>query len=74
MAIAILGLNDEPGWANLFAMNFLGAIFAYAFMAFVLGWGVLQAVHGNYWLLVIGFVAYMAMLIKLGCLPPKTGH
>ncbi|HYG23117.1 MAG TPA: hypothetical protein VEH04_10065 [Verrucomicrobiae bacterium] len=55
-------------------MNFLGAIFAYAFMAFVLGWGVLQAVHGNYWLLVIGFVAYMAMLIKLGCLPPKTGH
>ncbi len=53
-------------------MKFLASIFVYAFMAFILGWGILQAVHGSYWLLTIGFLGYMALLIKLGCLPPKT--
>jgi hypothetical protein len=53
-------------------MKFLGSIAAYGAMAFILGWGILQAVHGYYWLLTVGFLGYMAMLIKLGCLPPKT--
>ena len=71
---AIHHLNATARFANIRAMKFLGAIFAYAAMAFILGWGILQAVHGHYWLLTIGFLGYMAMLIKLGCLPPKTHH
>lgn len=55
-------------------MKFLGSIFAYLAMAFVLAWGILQAFHGNFWLLAIGVLGYMTLLIKLGCLPPKGSH
>ncbi|MGN6554734.1 MAG: hypothetical protein ACTHLW_13580 [Verrucomicrobiota bacterium] len=41
-------------------------------MALILGWGILQAVHGSYWLLAGGFLGYLALLGKIGCLPPKT--
>jgi hypothetical protein len=55
-------------------MKFLGAIIAYAVMAWILGWGILQAVHGSYWLLIFGVVGYLALFAKLGCLPPKSHH
>ena len=53
-------------------MKFLGAIVAYAVMALILGWGILQAVHGSYWLLVFGTLGYLTLFGKLGCLPPKS--
>lgn len=53
-------------------MNFLGAIIAYAVMALIIGWGILQAVHGHFWLLAFGVLGYLALFFKLGCLPPKS--
>ena len=53
-------------------MKFLGAVIAYALMALILGWGILQAVHGSFWLLAFGFLGYLVMFTKVGCLPPKS--
>ncbi len=56
-------------------MKFLGAIFAYLAIGGVLGWGILTGVkHGNYWLLAIGFLAYLVAFAKIGCLPPDKSH
>jgi hypothetical protein len=54
-------------------MKFLLAILAYLAIALVLGWGILLAVRGNPWLLLIGFLAYAIAFARLGCLPRK-GH
>ena len=53
-------------------MKFYLAIVAYLVIGLVLGWGILQAVKGNPWLLVVGFLAYVVAFGKLGCLPKKS--
>jgi hypothetical protein len=53
-------------------MKFLLAIVAYLLIAAVLGWGMLLAVKGNPWLLIVGFLAYAVAFGKLGCLPGKS--
>ena len=53
-------------------MKFLLAILAYLLISIVLGWGILLAVKGNPWLLIVGFLAYAVAFAKLGCLPGKT--
>ena len=53
-------------------MKFSLAILAYLAIAAVLGWGILLAVQGNYWLLLAGFLAYAVAFAKLGCLPRKS--
>lgn len=45
---------------------------AYLVMALILGWGILLAVKGNPWLLIVGSLAYAVAFAKLGCLPKKT--
>lgn len=50
-------------------MKFLGAIVAYLCIAFVLGWGILLAVRGSFWLLLVSFLAYLVAFAKIGCLP-----
>ncbi|MFO1477078.1 MAG: hypothetical protein U1F98_10560 [Verrucomicrobiota bacterium] len=55
-------------------MKFLGAVLAHALIAFVLVWGILLAVGGNYWLLATGAAVYLLILIKAGCLPPTQAH
>jgi len=55
-------------------MKFIGAIVAYLFMAILLGWGILQAVGGHFSLLIVGALAYILALAKLGCLPPSESH
>jgi hypothetical protein len=50
-------------------MKFLLAIVAYLVIAGVLGWGILLAVKGQPWLLIVGFLAYAIAFAKLGCLP-----
>ena len=52
-------------------MKFLLVIFAYLLIALVLGWGILLTVRGQPWLLIVGFLAYVAAFAKLGCLPKK---
>jgi hypothetical protein len=53
------------------SMKFLGAILAYLLIAFVLGWGILLASRGNFWLLAISCLAYLVAFAKIGCLPAK---
>jgi hypothetical protein len=58
----------------LVPMKLLGAVIVYLFFAFLLGWGVLLAVRGSYWLLSIGFLAYLVAMVRIGCLPPGKLH
>ena len=55
-------------------MKFLLAILAYLLIGAVLGWGILLAVKGNLWLLIVSFLAYAVAFGKLGCLPGKSQH
>jgi len=55
-------------------MKFVAGLFVYLFIAFVLAWGILQAVHGHYWLLGVGALGYILALSKIGCLPPDSSH
>lgn len=47
------------------------AILVYLIMGLVLGWGLLLAVRGNWWLLIAGVLAYTLAFARLGCLPGK---
>ena len=53
-------------------MKFLMVILTYLAISFVLGWGMLLAVRGNPWLLIIGFLGYAVGFAKIGCLPGKS--
>jgi hypothetical protein len=53
-------------------MKFLLAILAYLLIAVVLGLGILHAVKGSPWLLIVAFVAYVVAFGKIGCLPKKS--
>ena len=53
-------------------MKLLLAIFAYLVIAAILGWGILAAVRGSPWLLVVGFLAYAVAFARIGCLPKKS--
>jgi hypothetical protein len=53
-------------------MKFILAILAYLLIGVVLGAGILMAVKGNLWLLIIGFLVYVIAFGKLGCLPGKS--
>ena len=53
-------------------MKFLLAIVAYLVIAGILGWGMLEAVKGQPWLLIIGSLAYVIAFAKLGCLPKQS--
>jgi hypothetical protein len=50
-------------------MKFLLAIVVYLIISFVLGWGILLALKGNAWLLIVSFLAYAVAFGKIGCLP-----
>ena len=53
-------------------MKFFLAILAYVLIGLVLGFGLLMAVKGNPWLLIVGFLAYVVAFGKIGCLPKKS--
>jgi hypothetical protein len=53
-------------------MKFALAILAYLIIGLVLGWGILSAVKGNVWVLVIALLAYIIAFGRIGCLPKKS--
>jgi hypothetical protein len=53
-------------------MKFVLAIVAYLLIAGVLGLGILLAVKGSPWLLIVALVGYIVAFGKIGCLPKKT--
>ena len=48
-------------------MKFTLSIAAYLVIGWILGWGILQAVHGSYWLLIASVVGYLFAFARLGC-------
>jgi len=54
-------------------MKFLLAILAYLVLGLILGWGILLAVRGQPWLLIVAVLIYVVAFVKLGCLP-KSSH
>lgn len=55
-------------------MKLVLAILAYLIIAVVLGWGVLKAVGGSFWLLIVGFVLYVLGFAIKGCLTGTQSH
>jgi hypothetical protein len=55
-------------------MKLFWAIVAYVFIGAVLGTGLVLAVKGKPWLLIVGLAAYVVSFSKIGCLPPKSSH
>jgi len=49
-------------------MKLFLAILTYLLIGAVLGWGILLAVAGNPWLLVVAVLAYLVAFAKIGCL------
>ena len=43
------------------------SIVAYLLIGWILGYGILQAVHGSYWLLIASTAAYLLAFARLGC-------
>ena len=50
-------------------MKFLAAIAVYLLIGVVLGWGILLAMKGSLWFLIVGLLVYILAFSKLGCLP-----
>jgi len=55
-------------------MKFFWSIVVYVLMGAAIGWGILETFKGNFWILPVAFLAYLALLTKIGCLPPKGHH
>ena len=53
-------------------MKFFLAILAYLVISVFLGWGMLLAIKGSPWLLIIGFLVYAVAFAKIGCLPGSS--
>src|SRR5262245_66149190 len=66
-------LRQRSGSTNLCTMKFMLTILAYLIIGLVLGWGILAAVNGNFWILAVGFLAYVLTFGK-SCLPKKSHH
>ena len=55
-------------------VKLFSAIATYLALALMLCAGILQAVHGSYWLLIIGTLGYLALLVGIGCLPGSSAE
>jgi hypothetical protein len=49
-------------------MGFFAAIVVWLIMAAVLAAGIVMAVKGSVWLLIVGFVLFVLGFAKIGCL------
>jgi hypothetical protein len=52
-------------------MKLVFASLVYLSFAFFLGWGILQAYHGSYTLLLTGALVYSGLLYLIGCRNPQ---
>ena len=53
-------------------MKFLLTIVVYLLMGLLLGSGMLLAIKGEPWLLIVGVLGYALTFAKVGCLPGKS--
>jgi hypothetical protein len=50
-------------------MKIFGIMFLWALMAAVLVAGVVMAVNGSFWLLIVGSLVFIGLMTKVGILP-----
>jgi hypothetical protein len=50
-------------------MRFALGILVYLLIGLFIGWGIFDAVHGSYWLLVASLLTYLLAFARIGCLP-----
>ena len=50
------------------AMKFLAAILVFALFTFFIGWGIVEVLKGNPWLLVASLAVFVGTFAKYGCL------
>jgi hypothetical protein len=50
-------------------MKIFGIMFLWALMAAVLVAGVVMAVNGSFWLLIVGALVFIGLMTKVGILP-----
>jgi len=62
--------SAESGYA--LRVKFAMALLVYLLMGLALGCGILLTMRGNPWLLIAGFLSYVLLFAKIGCLPKKT--
>ena len=55
-------------------MKFSASILVYLLIGIVLGRGLLDVMHGKFWLLGAGVLVYIVAFAIWGCLPPKKSH
>ena len=48
-------------------MKLLAAVIVHILMGLFLMWGIIQAVHGSFWLLIVGVLAYLLVFARAGC-------
>jgi hypothetical protein len=48
-------------------MKFALAVLIQVFLGLFLMWGMIQAVQGSYWVLLVGSLGYLVLLIRNGC-------
>ena len=53
-------------------MKLLLVILAFLFLGSVLGLGILLAVKGQPWLLIVALLSYLLAFVRLGCLPKQS--
>jgi hypothetical protein len=49
-------------------MSLIMAIIAYLVIGFILGLGILLAVKGSFWFLIVGVVGYLLAFAWIGCI------
>jgi F0F1-type ATP synthase assembly protein I len=68
MTTQFLRLAPGAQMRRIAVMKFLLAILAYLLIGAVLSWGILLAVAGKPWLLVVAILVYLVAFAKIGCL------
>jgi hypothetical protein len=61
-------LNPIGKPLNSAAMNFVYASLAWVVIGIILGVGILLAVKGSLWLLILSFLGFIFAVAKIGCL------
>lgn len=50
-------------------MKFFASILVYLLIGLVFCWGILLAMKGNLWFLLVSLLVYIVAFVKIGCLP-----
>ena len=66
--IAVTGLNQEANSVRSHPMKLLYAVLIYLVMGAVLGLGIVLAVKGSLWLLILSLIAFIIAFGRIGCL------